>query len=81
MVAAGPRVPARGQIEIDIEGTSALVLARIGAALPAGGRGQVPLGLLDGVRETPLPELPVTRGPAGNIAALEARLRALGYVD
>jgi hypothetical protein len=81
MVAAGPSIKARGQIEIDIEGSSALVLARIGAAPPLGARGQYPAGLVSGHGAATLPELPVARAASSNIAALEARLRALGYVD
>jgi predicted AlkP superfamily phosphohydrolase/phosphomutase len=81
MVAAGPSIQARGQIEIDIEGSSALVLARIGAALPLGARGQYPAGVVSAQGAATLPELPVVRAGSSNIAALEARLRALGYVD
>jgi hypothetical protein len=81
MIAAGPSVRARGQIEIDIEGTSALVLSRIGTALPTGARGRFPSGVVASPGVALLPELPVVRSPSTNIAALEARLRALGYVD
>jgi predicted AlkP superfamily phosphohydrolase/phosphomutase len=81
MVAAGPRVVGRGQVEIDIAGTSALVLARVGAAMPEGARAHIPAGVIAPGASAPLPELPVARAGAGDVAALEARLRALGYVD
>lgn len=82
MIAAGPRVLARGQIELGIEDSSALVLARMSAAPPAGARGRVPPGVLAPAgAERALPYARPARGGAGNVAALEARLRALGYVD
>lgn len=82
MIAAGPSVHPLGQVEANIEDSSALVLARMGVACPVGSRGQVPHGVLTGGEGTrKLPEASVPRARAGNIGALEARLRALGYVD
>lgn len=81
MIAAGPLIRGRGQIDIDIEATSALVLARAGAAPPAGARGPIPPGVIDSADPLPLPELGLPRARQGNVALLEARLRALGYVD
>lgn len=81
MIAAGPRVQARGPIEIDIEATSALVLARIGIAAPEAARGSIPSDLIASGATRALPTVELPSVPSGNVAALEARLRALGYVD
>ena len=82
LIAAGPGVAARGQIEASIEDSSALVLARLGVGLPDGARGKVPEGvLLQSGEPRALPEVATQRASRGNVAALEARLRALGYVD
>jgi predicted AlkP superfamily phosphohydrolase/phosphomutase len=81
MIAAGPRVYGRGQIALGIEDTSALVLARIGVALPEAARGKVPAGVLEQGPQEALPDLRKGRVPRGNVGALEARLRALGYID
>jgi len=69
-------------VQLTIEDSSALVLTRMGVALPHGARGRPPKGALvpaHAVRA--LPEAQVPRARANNVAALEARLRALGYVD
>jgi hypothetical protein len=82
LIAAGPSVAAQGQIELGIEDSAALVLARIGVALPPGARGRVPQVLhASGATPRPLPDAPALRPAVGDLAALEARLRALGYVD
>jgi predicted AlkP superfamily phosphohydrolase/phosphomutase len=81
MIAAGPRVHGRGQIALGIEDTSALVLARIGSAPPAGARGKVPDGILTARAVVALPEAVKTAPVRGNVGALEARMRALGYID
>jgi predicted AlkP superfamily phosphohydrolase/phosphomutase len=81
MIAAGPRVRGRGQVSLGIEDTSALVLARVGVALPEGARGSVPAGILEEGACRALPQLPKLPAPRGNVGALEARLRALGYID
>jgi hypothetical protein len=82
LIAAGPRVRACGQLEASIEDSSALVLERIGVALPTGARGRAPKGaLFETGQALPLPDVSLPRVRAGNVAALEARLRALGYVD
>jgi hypothetical protein len=82
LIAAGPGVSARGQIEASIADSSALVLARLGVALPAGARGKLPEGVLRAAAEPRvLPEVSTQKGKSSNVAALEARLRALGYVD
>jgi predicted AlkP superfamily phosphohydrolase/phosphomutase len=82
LIAAGPRVQGRGQIDVDIEDSSALVLARLGASPPPGARGRVPPGVLTpAAAARALPDAARVRSATGNVAALEARLRALGYVD
>jgi predicted AlkP superfamily phosphohydrolase/phosphomutase len=82
LIAAGPRVLGRGQIELGIEDSSALVLARMDAAPPPGARGRVPSGVLaPSCERQPLPDARPARRAAANVGALEARLRALGYVD
>jgi predicted AlkP superfamily phosphohydrolase/phosphomutase len=81
MIAAGPSVSGRGQIALGIEDSSALVLARIGVALPEGARGVVPTGVLGAHAAERLPRLSKEPTRRGNVAALEARLRALGYID
>jgi predicted AlkP superfamily phosphohydrolase/phosphomutase len=82
LIAAGPRVCGRGQIELGIEDSSALVLARLDLAPPPGARGRVPSGVIAPASDLrSLPDARPLRGAGGNVAALEARLRALGYVD
>jgi predicted AlkP superfamily phosphohydrolase/phosphomutase len=81
MIAAGPRIHGRGQIALGIEDTSALVLARMGLKLPSGARGKVPVGVLEANVVAPLPEVAKLSAGRGNVGALEARLRALGYID
>jgi predicted AlkP superfamily phosphohydrolase/phosphomutase len=82
LIAAGPRVIGRGQVELGIEDSSALVLARLGAAPPPGARGRVPPGVLAPAgAQRALPDARTARRGPSNVAALEARLRALGYVD
>jgi hypothetical protein len=80
-VAAGPRIPARGQIEASIADAAASVLARLDVAQPAGAPGHVPheLHASGSVRELPQAKPQVSAN--GNPGALERRLRALGYVD
>lgn len=81
MIAAGPRVTARGQIEAHIEDSAALVLARMNAAPPEHARGRVPDGVVTLGQVRTLPQVSQERTGLGNVSALEARLRALGYVD
>jgi hypothetical protein len=82
LIAASPRVSGRGQVELGIEDSSALVLARLGVAPPPGARGRVPPSVLAPAGEPrALPAARPSRGAAGHVAAREARLRALGYVD
>ncbi len=85
-VAAGPQVAARGQIDLSIADASACVLARMAVAAPPGARGVVPPGLL--MQTKPLVMLADDVPRAGRRSAstprtgkLEARLRALGYID
>jgi hypothetical protein len=81
MIAAGPRVRGRGQVALGIEDTSALVLARMGVAPPAGARGRVPAGVLEPLPAQPLARVERSAKARGKVGALEARLRALGYID
>lgn len=81
-VASGPKVSARGQIDLTIADASACVLSRLDVASPPTARGRVPSGFL--LENRPLhaaidsaPRV-ASRPRAGK---LEARLRALGYID
>jgi predicted AlkP superfamily phosphohydrolase/phosphomutase len=82
LIAAGPGVAARGQVEASIADASALVLARMGVAAPPGALGRVKA---DWLRESAptraLPELKVAAAAPGDTQALERRMRALGYID
>ena len=81
-VAAGPRVVARGQLELGIADASAIVLARLDAAPPERARGRVPDGLLRaGGPQRLLPAVPAQPAQRGDNSALERRLRSLGYID
>jgi predicted AlkP superfamily phosphohydrolase/phosphomutase len=81
-VAAGPRVLPRGQLALGIADASAIVLARLDAAAPAGARGRVPADLLRAPGALrPLPSVPVATTLRGDDSALERRLRSLGYID
>lgn len=81
-IAAGPRVRARGQVELTIADAAAFALARMGVTPPIGAPGKVSNEWLEssGVRGA-LPELDRTTRLRGDEGALERRLRALGYID
>lgn len=81
-VATGPRVEPVGEIDARIADASATLLARLDVAVPPEASGRV---LWEALREgggepRPLPEAEALRA-RGDEAAVEARLRALGYVD
>lgn len=81
-IAAGPKVALRGQIDLGIADASACVLARLDVAPPEGARGVIPPGFLQ--HEVALTALPTTakgHGVRARAGKLEARLRALGYID
>jgi predicted AlkP superfamily phosphohydrolase/phosphomutase len=81
-IAAGPRVAQLGQLELGIADASAIMLARLDAALPEGARGRVPAGLLTaGALPRTLPNPRRLAARRGDTSALERRLRALGYID
>lgn len=81
-VAAGPRVAPIGEVDAAMADVPATLLARLNVAVPPDADGRVLWELLcgDGARPQPLPSAPVVRG-AGDEARVEARLRALGYID
>jgi predicted AlkP superfamily phosphohydrolase/phosphomutase len=80
-IARGPSVRGRGQIDLSIADASAALCARLSVSTPEGARGTVPPGMLDARPVADLPPGPaVTRGRA-SFGKLEARLRALGYID
>lgn len=81
MIAAGPRIRGRGQLALGIEDTSALMLARMDVALPQGARGRVPAGILEQRPSQPLARVERSPKARGKVGPLEARLRALGYID
>ncbi|MCA9607426.1 MAG: alkaline phosphatase family protein [Myxococcales bacterium] len=81
-VAAGPRVAATGEVDAHIADASATMLARLDVAPPPDAAGRVLFEILDelGTSAASLPDAELVRG-AGDEAEVEARLRALGYVD
>jgi predicted AlkP superfamily phosphohydrolase/phosphomutase len=81
-IAAGPRIAARGQRELTIADAAALALTRLGVELPEHASGRVQPGLLH--EAAALQVLPLAAQPPklrGDVGALEARLRSLGYID
>jgi predicted AlkP superfamily phosphohydrolase/phosphomutase len=83
-IAAGPRVHALGKVELSIADASALMLARMDVGQPADAAGGLCAGVLRKATHgvTALPEH--EREPTGSergASRLQARLRALGYVD
>jgi predicted AlkP superfamily phosphohydrolase/phosphomutase len=81
-IAAGPRVRARGQVELSIADAAAFVLARVGVEAPAGARGRIQAEWLsDAAPSRALPEVNRARVPRADTGTLERRLRALGYID
>ena len=50
-------------------------------AAPEAARGSIPSDLIASGATRALPTVELPSVPSGNVAALEARLRALGYVD
>ncbi len=81
-VAAGPRVAEVGEVDAAMADATATLLARLDVAVPESADGRVLWELLEGDGATPqrLPPAPVLRG-SGDEARVEARLRALGYID
>jgi predicted AlkP superfamily phosphohydrolase/phosphomutase len=80
-IAAGPQVRARGRIELGIEDSAVITLARMGLGAPADSRGRVPDGMLHRGELHALAEAPVQLPKAQTHAGVIDRLRALGYVD
>ncbi len=81
-VASGPKVSARGQIDLTIADASACVLARLGVAPPPLSRGHVPVHFLAESEPLEAADHAVPRAVARpKSGKLEARLRALGYID
>jgi hypothetical protein len=83
-VAAGPAVTATGEIDAKIADVTATLLARMNVAVPPEASGRILWEVLDDGDGAPavLPSAAPTRARgAGDEAAVEARLRALGYVD
>jgi len=82
-IAAGPKVGARGQLDLSIADASACVLSRLELSLPEGARGAVPPGFLlhDDRVLGALPPAEKQRPWRARSGSLEVRLRALGYID
>ena len=84
-VASGPRVAPVGEVDSTIADATATILARMDVAVPPGFAGRVLFELLkdtSGGAVASLPEAPALATPAsGDPARVEARLRALGYID
>ncbi len=80
--AAGPSVAAVGEVEATMADTMATALGRLGVAPPEHCRGRVLFEILDELVDAQaLPEAELLRGSQGDEAAVERRLRALGYID
>ncbi len=82
-IAHGPRVLQVGEIEAHIADASATLLARLDVAVPREARGRVLFEILDGFGEArALPTVKRERTDATrNVGKVEARLRALGYIE
>lgn len=84
-VAAGPSIAPVGEIDCDIADASATLLGRLGVAVPPEARGRVLFEILaeaDAGMPTALPEIGDARvRGTHDEAAIERRLRALGYVE
>ena len=83
MAIAGPAVPSVGRIDAHIADMTATLLARLGISVPSSFRGRVLWEALDASDTArALPDaVPHKSGVRGNEAVVEARLRALGYVE
>ena len=82
-IAHGPRVLQAGEIDAHIADASATVLARLDIAIPSNARGRVLFEIMDGFGEArALPEVKRERTDATrDVGKVEARLRALGYIE
>ncbi|MGB5808998.1 MAG: alkaline phosphatase family protein [Polyangiales bacterium] len=82
MAIGGPRVRPAGRVDAHIADLTATLLARLDLAVPASFAGRVLWEALDldGTAQA-LPAPAVVAKPKGNQAALENRLRALGYIE
>lgn len=84
MVLAGPDVAAVGEVQARIADASATLLARLGHASPPHASGRVLFEVLSNARDArPLPDVALEPGRYADRddAAVERRLRALGYVE
>lgn len=83
MAIGGPQVRPVGRIDAHIADMTATLLARLGVSIPSSFQGRVLWEAIDPSGEAEaLPEGTRRRsGAARNEAAVEARLRALGYVE
>ncbi|MCG8554408.1 MAG: alkaline phosphatase family protein, partial [Proteobacteria bacterium] len=84
LIMAGPQVQARGQLDAEMADATASVLARLGIAPLEQGSGRVlPFGSPErAATHRRLPGAPVQRSARqGDEARVEARLRALGYLE
>jgi predicted AlkP superfamily phosphohydrolase/phosphomutase len=83
-VAAGPRVQPVGAIDAHIADVTATLLARMGVVVPPEMSGRVLWEALDAAAGggASLPRAPAPKPPrGGDEARVEARLRALGYIE
>jgi predicted AlkP superfamily phosphohydrolase/phosphomutase len=82
-LAHGPSIAPVGRIDAHIADVTATLLARMGVHVPAEASGRVLWEVLaDTVKpEHDLPKVALRSSGGGNQAAVERRLRALGYVD
>jgi predicted AlkP superfamily phosphohydrolase/phosphomutase len=83
MAIAGPDVRSVGRIDAHIADMTATLLARLGISVPSSFRGRVLWEALEGSDAAEALPAGVRQGSGvgGNEAAVEARLRALGYVE
>lgn len=84
-VAAGPSIEPVGEVESGIADASATLLSRLGVAVPADARGRVLFEILRSTFESTSTALPDVKDArvrgTHDEAAIERRLRALGYVE
>jgi len=81
-LAHGAKVAAAGEVDASIADAVATALARMDVAPPVDAAGRILYEILEdfGGEARPLPEAEARRG-RGDEAAVERRLRALGYID
>ena len=82
MAMSGPRVGAAGRVDAHIADVTATLLARLDVSIPSAFMGRVLWEAIDDSETAhALPAAPMESRRSGNTAAIESRLRALGYIE